>query len=254
VQSRSALHKSIFSRRWKKHTLVWLCDHILELITKIAMKDYEGSEGTMAAARALVGHFSSSSQAEQHLLNLQPAGTWTVKCVQDVVTCWWSPFSTCEHLLHLKPYFALMEAEGNLDCNLTDSQWLIVEDTCTVLQPFMFAQKALEGGCYVTNSMAPYILYKIRASIQQARDCPTISVQAANLLRRMVNAFEVHLGSGEPGTVATEHLTEGLNRRPRGLPIRTLLASMRAEGFCWLPAPLWLQWIKQPFSLLMFIK
>lgn len=33
-------------------------DHILELITGIAMKDYEGSEGTMAAARSLVGHFS----------------------------------------------------------------------------------------------------------------------------------------------------------------------------------------------------
>jgi hypothetical protein len=137
----------------------------------------------------------------------------------------------CERLLRLKPYFALMEAEGNLDCNLTDSQWLIVEDTCTVLQPFMFAQRTLEGECYVTNSMVPYILYKIRASIQQARDSPTISVQAANLLRRMANAFEVHWGSGEPGTVATEHLTEGPNRRPRGLPIRTLLASLLDPRF-----------------------
>lgn len=206
-------------------------DHILELITKIAMKDYEGSEGTMAAARALVGHFSSSSQAEQRLLNLQPAGTRAVKCIQDVATRWWSTFSMCERLLRLKPYFALMEAEGNLDCNLTDSQWLIVEDTCTVLQPFMFAQRTLEGECYVTNSMVPYILYKIRASIQQARDSPTISVQAANLLRKMANAFEVHWGSGEPGTVATEHLTEGPNRRPRGLPIRTLLASLLDPRF-----------------------
>ncbi len=136
--------------------MVWLCDHILELITKIAMKDYEGSEGTMAAARALVGHFSSSSQAEQRLLNLQPAGTRAVKCIQDVATRWWSTFSMCERLLRLKPYFALMEAEGNLDCNLTDSQWLIVEDTCTVLQPFMFAQRTLEGECYVTNNSTDF--------------------------------------------------------------------------------------------------
>ena len=59
-------------------------DHILELITGLAMKDYEGSEGAMAAARALlVGHFSSSSQAEQRLLNLQTT-TRPVKCIQDV--------------------------------------------------------------------------------------------------------------------------------------------------------------------------
>jgi len=206
-------------------------DHILELITKIAMKDYEGSEGTMAAARALVGHFSSSSQAEQRLLNLQPAGSRAVKCIQDVATRWWSTFSMCERLLRLKPYFALMEAEGNLDCNLTNDQWRIVAVTCEVLQPFMFAQKTLEGECYVTNSMVPYILYKIRTLIQDARDSPTVTVQAANLLRRMANAFEVHWGSGEPGTVATEHLTEGPNRRPRGIPIRTLLASLLDPRF-----------------------
>ncbi len=60
-------------------------DHIIELITKIAMKDYDGSEGTTTAARTLVGHFSSSPQAEQRLLNLQPAGR-PIKCIQDVST------------------------------------------------------------------------------------------------------------------------------------------------------------------------
>ncbi len=58
-------------------------DHILELTTKIAMKDYDGLEGTMGAARALVGHFSSSSQAEQMLPSLQQGGR-PVKCIQDV--------------------------------------------------------------------------------------------------------------------------------------------------------------------------
>lgn len=48
-------------------TIQWhgCIDHFLELITGIAMKDYEGSEGYIAAAaRALVDHFSSSSQAK----------------------------------------------------------------------------------------------------------------------------------------------------------------------------------------------
>jgi hypothetical protein len=75
-------------------------DHILKLITKIAMKDYEGSEGTMVAARALVGHFSSSSQAEQRMLSLQLTGK-PVKHIQDVATCWWSMYSMYERLRRL---------------------------------------------------------------------------------------------------------------------------------------------------------
>jgi hypothetical protein len=82
------------------------------------MKEYEGSEGAMGT---LVGHFSSSSQAKQRLLNL-PTTSKTVKCIQDVATHWWSTYSMCEHLLCVKPYFTLMEAEGNLDCNLNDQQ------------------------------------------------------------------------------------------------------------------------------------
>ena len=205
-------------------------DHILELITKIAMKDYEGSEGTMAAARALVYHFSSSSQAEQRLLSLQQTGK-PVKCIQDVVTRWWSTYSMCERLLRLKPYFDLMEAEGTLDCNLSQSQWVIITDTCTLLKPFMFAQKTFEGETYVTISMIPYILYRIRSLLQQAREAPNISLYVANLLRRMANAFELHWGSGEPGTVSREYLTEGPNRRPQGMPLITLLASLLDPRF-----------------------
>jgi len=205
-------------------------DHILELITKIAMKDYEGSEGAMQSARALVGHFSSSSQAEQRLLSLQQNGR-PVKCIQDVCTRWWSTFSMCERLLRLKPYLDLMEAEGTLDCNLSALQWVIISDTCTLLKPFMFAQKSFEGETYVTISMVPYILYRIRSLLQESRDAPQNSLHLNNVLRRMANAFELHWGSGEPGTVSREHLTEGPNRRPQGIPLITLLASLLDPRF-----------------------
>jgi hypothetical protein len=74
--------------------------------------------------------------------------------------------------------------------------------------------------------MVPYILYKIQSLIEQVRNSPNISLQVANLSRRMANVFELHWGCGEPGTVATEYLAEGPNRCPRGLPIITLLASL----------------------------
>jgi hypothetical protein len=44
-------------------------DHLLNLITKLAFSDLVSSEGAMIAARELVGHFSSSSQAEALLLS-----------------------------------------------------------------------------------------------------------------------------------------------------------------------------------------
>ena len=47
----------------------------------------------------------------------------------------------------------------------------------------------------------------------------------------MTNAFELHWGCGEPGTVSREYLTEGPNRRPRGIPLITLLASLLDPRF-----------------------
>ncbi len=47
----------------------------------------------------------------------------------------------------------------------------------------------------------------------------------------MANTFEIHWGSGEPGTVATEHRTEGHNRQPRGIPLLTLVASFLGPRF-----------------------
>jgi len=46
-------------------------DHLLELVTGVALKDYPESAGAMQAARDLVSFFSSSSQASDTLLSLQ---------------------------------------------------------------------------------------------------------------------------------------------------------------------------------------
>jgi hypothetical protein len=36
-------------------------------------------------------------------------------------------------LLCSRPYFTLMEPEGELDCNLSEDQWAIMKDTCDLL-------------------------------------------------------------------------------------------------------------------------
>ena len=66
--------------------------------------------------------------------------------LQDVSTRWWSTFTMCDRLLVLRLYFDMMQAEGDLNCNLTPTQWTTVEHLRNLLKPFMQAQKVLEGG------------------------------------------------------------------------------------------------------------
>ena len=146
-------------------------DHLLNLITKIAFKNFAESDGEMNAARELVGFLRSSSQAEEILLSKQMPGS-AVKCIQDVTTRWWATYSMCARLLRLKPYFYLMEAEGVLPRNLTDQQWMIVKDTTALLERFMCAQRLLEGECYVTISMIAFILWKIRSGLHRTIKSP----------------------------------------------------------------------------------
>jgi hypothetical protein len=122
----------------------------------------------MLAARDLVGHFSSSSQAEAVLLLSKQIPGSAVKCIQDVTTHWWSTYSMCECVLWLQPYFSLMQAEGVLKKNLNEAQLQSVKDTTAVLEPFTCAQSLLEEESYVTVSMIAFIIWKIRKSLLHA--------------------------------------------------------------------------------------
>ena len=68
-------------------------DHKLELVTKLAFKDI----GTMAACRAIVAFFNSSSQATEKLKEKTKARLGvSLTVIQEFVTPWWSTFSMCE--------------------------------------------------------------------------------------------------------------------------------------------------------------
>jgi hypothetical protein len=86
-------------------------DHLLNLVTKVAFKDSAESDGAVNKARELVGHFSSSSQAEELLLSKQKPGA-AVKCIQDVTMHWWCTHSMCELLMRLCPYFSLFHVRS----------------------------------------------------------------------------------------------------------------------------------------------
>jgi hypothetical protein len=131
-----------------------------------------------------------------------------------------------ERLLRLKIYLAILEEEGELNCNLTDNQWLIITNLKVLLQPFMIAQRLLEGVVSITKSLISYMIYKIRKGLQTAivndQSSQHVIITGGKMLHKLNEIF----GSGEEGTVAVEHLTEGANRHPKGIPLLALMASL----------------------------
>jgi len=177
----------------------------------------------LKACRDIVTFFHSSSQAMEKLLSKQAQGK-ALKPIQDVATRWWSTYSMLIRLLRLMTYLQLLEEEGEGRCNLTPEQWVIVKDLAALLHPFMVVQKLLEGESYVTISFIPFIIYKIRLGLQQAADDLNNSQHVANTATRMLAEFNVRFGTGIDGTVATENLTLGQRRRPKGMHMLQLMA------------------------------
>jgi hypothetical protein len=205
----------------------WLgcIDHLLQLVTKKAFSDLPQLEKTLRACQSLVNFFSSSSQATKKLLGKQAEGR-AVKPIQDVTARWWSTYSMCDRLLRLKIYFSLLENEGELTCNLTESQWLIVRDLHALLKPFMIVQRLLEGQAYVTISLVPYMVYKIRKALLQSIESPTSSMHITSFATEMLLVFNKHFGECQDGAVATENLQPGERRRPKGINMLALMASL----------------------------
>jgi hypothetical protein len=131
-----------------------------------------------------------------------------------------------DRLLRLKIYLTILQEEGDLANNLTDLQWKIISDLKTLLQPFMIAQRLLEGQTYVTISLVPYMIYKMRKDLTNAVSNELSSQHVVITGTRMLNKLNEIFGTGAPGTVAVDNFEEGARRRPKGIPILTLMASL----------------------------
>lgn len=76
-----------------------------------------------------------------------------VKRIQVVSTQWWSTLIVDWLMIRLKTYLSLLAEEGDLACNLSDAQWLIVTDFQRTLMPVMLIRKLLEGESHVAINL-----------------------------------------------------------------------------------------------------
>tara|TARA_B100001971_G_C18254052_1_gene580539 strand:- start:1144 stop:2400 length:1257 start_codon:yes stop_codon:yes gene_type:complete len=210
-------------------------DHLIELITGEA---YTNNDGATTRARALVGHYKSSSSATALLQEQQRVLNPSVvpKCViQDVATRWWSTYAMVERLLYLKDAIMVLHVTKRVPCSVSEDDWSILEQLEKILRPFMQLQKFFEGQEYVTISIIPAVIKYIRKTLtglieemsqpNHATLTATNRLSILNVVQKMSNKFIERWGSGFDGTVFIEHETRGPRNIRKGIPLLVFLAS-----------------------------
>ena len=83
----------------------------------------------------------------------------------------------------------------------------------------MIAQKLWEGQTYVTISLVPWIIYKIRIGLWEAIDSQTSNEYIQSIAAEMIQIFNTHFGQGDAGMVSMENLETGKRKWPKGINI-----------------------------------
>jgi hypothetical protein len=215
-------------------------DHLLELITGVTF-EADGIRDVLKRCRQVVGHFSGSSQALASLLKMQQSLDEECNAVSpdaDVKTRWWSTYIMLVKMLRLRNAVQALVVAAKVPRYLTDLDWDVMQVLTLILKPFMTVQKFMEGDKYITVSFMPYLVTKIRSTLETIHATYTVEAieevnrlplptceQISSCTERMLQLFNQRFGSGEPGTVFTERDTRGERRILKGLAQEAMVAS-----------------------------
>ena len=152
----------------------------------------------MKKLRAIIGHFDRSTQANLKLLRFQDKSdideyknSQPKKLIQDVITRWWSTYAAIERALFLKKAIKGLITTKEVDCkDMSDKQWEMLEQIITVLEPFAFFQRVLEGESFVTGLMVPSAAYNIRRTLRDIIDDPETHTGVSKLSQALLDDFD----------------------------------------------------------------
>jgi hypothetical protein len=120
----------------------------------------------------------------------------------------------------------LLEEEGALDYILTDQQWIIVTNLKFILQPVMVAQRLLKGQSYITVSLTPYMIYKIKKGLLHVIGNLQASQHAISVGTKMLHELNEIFGTGKEGMMGEENPRQRDWQRPKAIPLMVLIASL----------------------------
>jgi len=208
--------------------------HILNLVTKkvgVDPTDLPHPQvencpyAALEAARAMCTSFSKSSQLEEKLLKSQAFANTLAntnerpkRTIQDIVTRWWSTYTMIARLLHLRLHIGVVcnSDPDSVLVNLTEEQWALLKDIVKILEPFMLAQELMEGEKYVTLSLVPTVIERVRSNLREASLRTDHSEYVARMLKVLTDTFTAEWGSGVTNTQYDEHKTVGHRNRHKG--------------------------------------
>ena len=208
-------------------------NHRLESTTSSV---FEGkSLRAITLSRALVTRYTKSSQHAGRLNELCAAARVKPLCVvQDVPTRWWSTYAMVSRLLYLRQPIKLHETMDNLDPLLSESDWEVLKLVSPLLEPFMEAQKKLEGADYVTGSLTIPTIGDLRVGLRAAIDnlrnvdggyiAPVVREAMAVVLPDAEALWKDFVNRWGDGT-ATLKYKEGPRRQPQGFKLVQVLAT-----------------------------
>jgi glutamine synthetase len=146
--------------------------HTQELTSSLLFK-HPLMDFTMSKIRDLATYFTSAKQKELLLdaqkRHRQPGDKRkAVVMKNDVITRWGSTWMMGDRALRLKRTLKMMAAEGILQLEVTERDWCILELATELLRPMAEVQRLLEGDQYVTLSMVPISISKVRSGLRDA--------------------------------------------------------------------------------------
>ena len=151
--------------------------------------------------------------------------------MEFIKTRWAYAYYSVERTIRLKSALVALAQDDQSLMELlpTEVQWVLLDAIIELWKPFMEAITLLEGESYVTISLLPGIIYKLRMHLEQAAALPEAHHHDQNQKRLLalllLRNFKTHWGAGTLGTAFLEHTTEGLRRRHKGIPYGAWIAS-----------------------------
>ena len=111
--------------------------------------------------------------------------------LQDVRTRWWSTWRMIRRLRFLRPAIGSLIGGGEVDCgSLSDAQWKVLEHVQGALTEASHVQRYLEGEKYVTASLVPRFIHKIRSTYTNMVDDDKVPEPVRRLVKLMLEDLD----------------------------------------------------------------
>ncbi|XP_041843803.1 zinc finger BED domain-containing protein 4-like [Melanotaenia boesemani] len=164
--------------------------HTLQLAIHEAVLSQRSISDIIAKGRRIVGHFRHSPLAYARLQSVQQQlGQPTKRLQQDVSTRWNSTYYMLVSLLEQKRALGVYAADHELPATFTTSQWELIENLTTLLQPFEELTKEISSSNASAADVIPAVMVLKRLLAKETAAGHGVKTTKDTLLEAVTRRF-----------------------------------------------------------------